>query len=296
MTATEVNEETRPGTEVAVTAPLGLSRRRTLTEKLLYAREMAASGLLPKAYQRQPSNILWALEYAEMLGIPAMAAITGIHVIDGKPTASAGLISGLVRRAGHKLRLKVAPDGQSATCMIIRSDDPEWVFEVTWTMAMAREAGLAGKENWRKYPTAMLKHRAVTACARDACEEALFGLHYTPEELGAIVDEDGDPLAPAGDGYGGEDDTRGEDEVAAPAQLRAIGTLLEQMGVTDPEEQQGVVNRLAGIVHNAQLPKVEATRIMRSLAACGRDPERLGALLNAAPADAEVVMDTDEPA
>src|SRR5215472_3324190 len=73
--------------------------------------------------------------------------------------------------------------------------------------------------------------------------------------------------APGGDGYGGEDDTRGEDEVAAPAQLRAIGTLLEQMGVTDPEEQQGVVNRLAGIVHNAQLPKVEATRIMRTIPA-----------------------------
>ena len=35
----------------------------------------------------------------------------------------------------------------------------------------------------------MLKSRAITQCARDACEEALFGLHYTPEELGAEVDE-----------------------------------------------------------------------------------------------------------
>ena len=37
----------------------------------------------------------------------------------------------------------------------------------------------------------MLKSRAITQCARDACEEVLFGLHYTPEELGADVDEDG---------------------------------------------------------------------------------------------------------
>ena len=37
----------------------------------------------------------------------------------------------------------------------------------------------------------MLKSRAITQCARDACEEVLFGLHYTPEELGANVDEDG---------------------------------------------------------------------------------------------------------
>ena len=37
----------------------------------------------------------------------------------------------------------------------------------------------------------MLKSRAITQCARDACDEVLFGLHYTPEELGAEVDEDG---------------------------------------------------------------------------------------------------------
>ena len=37
----------------------------------------------------------------------------------------------------------------------------------------------------------MLKARAISEVARDACEEALFGLHYTPEELGAEVNEDG---------------------------------------------------------------------------------------------------------
>src|SRR6185312_3022660 len=59
-------------------------------------------------------------------------------------------------------------------------------------------------------PASMLKSRAITQCARDACEEALFGLHYTPEELGAEVDEDGvvvgrDPFRPVpsaeGDAY-----------------------------------------------------------------------------------------------
>ena len=41
---------------------------------------------------------------------------------------------------------------------------------------------------------AKLKSRAITQVARDACEEVLFGLHYTPEELGAEVDADGEPL------------------------------------------------------------------------------------------------------
>ena len=72
------------------------------------------------------------------------------------------------------------------------------MFEVTWTLTQnsddnpsAEEAGLLGKDVWKKYPASMLKSRAITQCARDACEEALFGLHYTPEELGAEVDEDG---------------------------------------------------------------------------------------------------------
>jgi hypothetical protein len=177
----------------------------TIPAKIAYARALAESGLLPGAYRKQPANILWAVEYGDMLGLSTMAAITGVHVIDGKPTASAGLISALVRRAGHRLRVR--GDGKSATCQIIRADDPGHVFEVTWTLRKntgdnpsAEEAKLLGKDVWQKYPAAMLKSRAITQCARDACEEALFGLHYTPEELGADVDEDGvviDPAQPA---------------------------------------------------------------------------------------------------
>lgn len=163
--------------------------------KLAYARELANSGLLPAAYRKNPGNVLWAVEYGEMLGLSTMAAITGVHVIDGKPTASAGLISALVRRAGHRLR--VTGSNKTATCVIIRSDDPGHPFEVTWTLKKdgdhpsAEEAGLLSKDVWKKYPASMLKSRAITQCARDACEEALFGLHYTAEELGADVDEDG---------------------------------------------------------------------------------------------------------
>jgi hypothetical protein len=168
----------------------------TLPAKVSYARELANSGLLPAAYRRNPANVLYALEYGEMLGLSPMAAITGVHVIEGKPSASAGLISALVRRAGHKLR--VSGTSKSATCTIIRSDDPDHPFTVTWTLRRnpddnpnAEEAQLLGKQVWKTYPASMLKSRAITQCARDACEEALFGLHYTPEELGAEVDEDG---------------------------------------------------------------------------------------------------------
>lgn len=165
-------------------------RMGSLADKVDYAQHLASSALLPKQYQRQPANLLFAIEYAEMLQLPPMAAITGIHVIEGKPSASAALISALVRRAGHRLRVK--GNGTKAVAQIVRSDDLEFTFESEWTIERAQQAGLTGKAVWKNYPAAMLKARAISEVARDACEEALSGMHYTPEELGAEVDADGE--------------------------------------------------------------------------------------------------------
>jgi hypothetical protein len=226
-------------TEVEVRAPQGSG----MLAKIRYAQTLADSGLLPTAYRRQPANVLYAVEYGEMLGLAPMAAITGIHIIEGKPSASAGLISGLVRRAGHKLR--VHGDARSATCQIVRSDDPGYTFEVTFTMDDAKAAGLTGKPVWKNYPASMLKARAITQCARDACEEALYGLHYTPEELGADVDAEGEivgeaqPQAP---------------QAAAPADewLEAALARIPQKDFTEDEGgklwQQATAHRQTGAI------------------------------------------------
>ncbi|AJC60188.1 hypothetical protein [Streptomyces sp. 769] len=171
--------------------------RMSVETKLDYCRAFAASGLLPRQFRGQPANLLYAVEYAESLGLHPMVAITGVHVIEGKPSASSALISALVRRAGHRLRIK--GDATAAVAQVIRTDDPDWTFEVRFTIEDARRAGLLGKDVWKKYPASMLKARALSAVARDACEEALFGIHYTPEELGAVVDQEGNPVYLAGE-------------------------------------------------------------------------------------------------
>ncbi|MFM8155417.1 MAG: hypothetical protein ACKOAF_04980 [Actinomycetes bacterium] len=159
-------------------------RREPLSERMNYAKAMAQASLLPKEYRNAPANILVALEYADGLGLSPIAAIQGVHVIDGKPSASAQLIGALVRRAGHRMRVKVADDGLSARATIVRSDDPDFEFESVWTMQRATAAGLTGKGTWKSYPTNLLKARAITEVARDACPEVLSGVAYTPEELG----------------------------------------------------------------------------------------------------------------
>jgi hypothetical protein len=153
-----------------------------LVAKIEYARFLAKSGLLPQSYRDKPENILFATEYGELLGLPAMAAITGIHVIDGRPSISAGLISALVRRAGHRLR--VIGDEHQAQAELTRADDPGFTYKSVWTMERAKQAGLLGKTNWQRYPAPMLKARAVSEVARDACQEVMLGIAYTPDELG----------------------------------------------------------------------------------------------------------------
>lgn len=166
----------------------------TLATKMQYAQAMSGSSLLPRDYQGKPANLLFALEYADALGIAPIHAITSIHVINGKPSASADLIAASVRRAGHKLR--ITGDDTYAEAVIIRSDDPEFEYVARWDMAKAMQAKL-NTATWQAYPAAMLRSRAITEVARMGASDALYGVIYTPEELGATVDAEGAPVEQA---------------------------------------------------------------------------------------------------
>lgn len=154
----------------------------SMGDKLAYAQTLADSGMLPQAYRRNPANVLWAVEYGAALGIPPVVAIGLIHVMDGKPVASATMIGGLVRKAGHRLR--VESDDTRAVAKISRSDDKDYWFEASFSMADANRAGVSRNPTWSKYPKAMMEARAITAVARKACPEVLMGVQYTAEELG----------------------------------------------------------------------------------------------------------------
>lgn len=163
--------------------------RATPEERWRYSQALAEASLLPEAYRRQPSNVLLALESGAALNVAPMVALQEIHVIKGKPSPSAQLMAALVRRAGHRLR--IMGDTQSATCEIVRTDDPDFTFTTTWTLDRAKDAGLLSNDMWRKYPANMLKARAISECCRDACPDVVVGFGYTPEELGDPTDSAG---------------------------------------------------------------------------------------------------------
>jgi hypothetical protein len=272
----------------------------TLTERMNYAKALATADLLPPAYRNKPGNVLLAVEYGQALGVPPMTAIQGVHVIQGKPTLSADLMAALIRRAGHKLRVRVDP-GPVAVAQIIRTDDPDYTYECRWDMERAKIAKLTGKDNWVTNPKSMLKARAISEVAREACSEVLHGLIYTPDELGATVDGDGHVIdvdldtgeihSQTGGGADNPDTEQagvgsppaaGETQEppappphptdvyhdgVSPAQLKKIGALMTGRGMTDRGDALAYVANVIGRHINSrnELTKAEASAVVDAL-------------------------------
>lgn len=192
----------------------------SLSEQVQYANAVSKAGLLPQQYRNHPADIIVAMGLGQSMGLSPMESLYRINVINGKPTASAELIAAQVRKAGHKLRICKDEQGQSVTAIIIRADDPESPFSVTRDRKWAQQMGLIGKDNYQKQPMTMLTWRAVTAVAREACPEALYGVAYTPDEI-----HDMDPIEVHAD--------RVEEQQAIPAEEAAYEVPEQQ-----PEHQK----------------------------------------------------------
>lgn len=160
-----------------------------LTEKQVNI--VANTEFVPQA-KRGKLDVIWASIFrGRSLGIDDMTAINEIHVVNGKPSESAALAAGLVRKRGHKIDVErgdgfVTVHGQRA--------DNGAKDSVTWTMEMAQNAGLAGKQVWKQYPQSMLRARAITELCRSLFSDCFLGGVYTPEELGADFTPDEDVI------------------------------------------------------------------------------------------------------
>ena len=167
----------------------------TLNEMMQWSKAMSQGDLMPCQYQKKPANLLFAAEYADALGISRIHVLTSIAVINGRPSPSADLMSAMVRQHGHKLR--VVGDDTFAEATLIRSDDPDFEYKARWDEKKARTAGLWGNKGpWTQYPAAMLRARAISEVVRMGASDVMAGGIYTPEEVGALVDESGQMVEP----------------------------------------------------------------------------------------------------
>lgn len=252
-----------------------------LSVQMDYARAVSSAALLPQAYRGKPADIMLAVGLGQAMGLSPAESLYRIDVIQGKPTASAELIAANVRKAGHKLRVR--GDESSATATIIRADDPDFEFTVTRDTAWAQAMGLTGKDNYKKQPGTMLQWRAITAVARLACPEALYGVAYTADEM---TDLGATPAPSAGSGadrirarttaeqVAPEVIPEAEAEPEAPdgitaAQLKKLGATMRDAGITERGQALAYVGDVIGreVESRNELTKDEAAKVIDALEA-----------------------------
>lgn len=143
---------------------------------------MSQSNMIPEKFRGNPANVLVAQEIARSMGETPWVTMSELYFVGNIPTFSAKYMRSRVRQAGHILREHFDPETMTATCVIIRNDDPDYEHTVIWDQQKAQAHGLWGKGHWKKNPGLMLKNRAVSECVREACNEVMGGVNYTPEE------------------------------------------------------------------------------------------------------------------
>ena len=112
---------------------------------------------------------------------PAIAA-RDYHVIQGRPTLKADAMLARFQNAGGKVQWDVYTDAEVTGTF---SHPSGGSLKLTWTFAQASKIGLAGKDNWKNYPRAMLRARVISEGIRTVYPGCVVGT-YTAEELEEI--------------------------------------------------------------------------------------------------------------
>lgn len=124
------------------------------------------------------------------LGLPAFASMSGIAIIQGKAVLGANLIATLVENDPRYEYKIIRSDDTVCEIEFYKNGKPSG--KVSFTIKEADNAGLTGKDNWKKYPSDMLFARCISRGTRRFAPGVFGGAPvYTPDELGVDTDEDG---------------------------------------------------------------------------------------------------------
>ncbi len=152
----------------------------TADEAFALATRLVASKLLPKAVTSPEAAFAIILAGRE-LGVSALASMRSIHFVDGKTILASDLMLALAKRSEHceYFRL-VESTSERATFETHRRGEPE-PTPLTYTMEDAKLAQLAGKDNYRKHPAAMMRARCIGALCRLVYPDLFLGIYAEGE-------------------------------------------------------------------------------------------------------------------
>lgn len=268
------------------------------------AQAMALSGMFPDIAKDSAKAFVKIMAGQEM-GLPPFQAMSDISIIQGKAALGGNGHASKVKSSG-KYDYKVVKwdtDG----CEIeffekLPGGKKESLGTSSFTKDDAKNAGLTNSPNYSKYPRNMFFNRAMTNGVRTFCPDALNGINaYTPEELGADVDGEGNVVkipstvtpevrAPKAS------QPQAEPVIDNKTTIQLIGDLLREKGFDEPTARQKIALSIAGTTEVKDTTEETWGMVLDTIE--GMSTEELSAIIKPPlPADDESLKDdaTDQP-
>ncbi len=147
-----------------------------VSEIITMAKTFSESGMFSDT--KSMAQAFVKIQAGQEVGIPPFASMSGIHIIQGKPTIGAGIIASCIKGSG-KYDYKVA-EMSDKICSINFFQGTENIGNSTFTIEDAKKAGT---KNIDKFPKNMLFARAISNGVKWYCPDVFAGPVYVPEEM-----------------------------------------------------------------------------------------------------------------
>lgn len=149
------------------------------------AETFAKSGLFKDTADMAKAFV--KIQAGQEIGIAPFQAMSGIHIIQGKPTIGAGIMASKIKGSG-KYDYKVIQQDEKA-CSIDFYQGKEKIGNSTFTHD---DATKAGTQNIGKYARNMFFARAISNGLKWYCPDVFNGPMYTPEDFNQVPNANGD--------------------------------------------------------------------------------------------------------
>ena len=146
------------------------------TELTTFSKVFAESGIF--ADVKNAAQALVKIQAGQEMGIPPFAAMSGVHLIQGKAIVGAGLLAARVQGSG-KYKYRVT-EHNDKVCSVTFYEGGETLGISTFTIEDAKRAGT---KNVDKFPRNMLFARAMSNGVKWFTPDLFGGPVYVPGEI-----------------------------------------------------------------------------------------------------------------
>lgn len=245
--------------EIVIRPQQNTSIITSFTEAERAASAMAASGFFQDS--RTAAQAVVKILAGQEMGFGPFASMTGVVIIQGKPAVGANLQASAIKRSG-KYNYKILEMSDDSVELEFYEMGKS-IGKSKFSMADARAAGLTDKEVWKKFRRNMLFARALSNGVKWYTPDVFNGATvYTPEELGATEDGDGNIVSMPSEDFNGKK----IEAVDVPEKKESVKESVKQLCIELAQENKPrVVEMIKVYEPSGLLPKIKDEETLEKL-------------------------------